>query len=224
MTDNTNNAGKVALPYLNARREWDERYGDSIARARTWQSVAIGAMVVTALAVGGVAYIGAQSKIQPFVVGIDTMGSPVAIARPITAGQEINQRIMIAQVANWIWNARTMLADPDAQKILVDRVYAMVNVDTGKYLNTYFASNSPFSTDGTTVKVTINSVLQTSPHTFEVAWTESRTEPGRTAVTARWKASVTTAIDQKLAEKPIVALNNPLGIFIKSLVWAQTTQ
>lgn len=215
---------KTATPYLNARREWDERYGDSLARARTWQKVAIGSMIVAGLSVAGIGYIGAQSKIQPFVVGIDSLGSPVAVARPISVGQEINQRIMVAQVGNWIWNARTMLADPDAQKVLVDRVYAMVNMDTGKYLNEYFVENSPFSTDGTTIKVTVNSVLQTSASTFEVAWTESRAEPGRTATTTRWKASITTAIDPKLAEKPNVSLNNPLGIFVKSLSWAQTVQ
>jgi type IV secretion system protein VirB5 len=218
---NENSAPKVATPYLNARREWDERYGDSIARARTWQVVAIGAMAVAAMAVAGVAYIGAQSKIQPFVIGIDGLGSPVAVAKPIAAGQEINQRIMISQVANWVWNARTMLADPDAQKILVDRVYAMINADTGKYLNDYYAAHPPFSTDGTTVKVTITSVLPTSAATFEVSWTESRAEPGRMAVTTRWKASITTGSDPKMAEKPTVALNNPLGIFVKSLTWAE---
>lgn len=215
---------KSNTPYLNAKREWDERYGDSIARAKTWQNVAIGAMAVAALSVGGIAYIGAQSKIQPFVVGIDTMGSPVLVAKPIAAGQEINQRIMVAQVGNWMWNARTMLADPEAQKILIDRVYAMVNADTGKYINAHYAEHSPFSTDGTTTKVVINSVLPISTNSFEVSWTESRAEPGKTATTSKWKASLTTAVDPKLAEKPGVAINNPLGLFVKSLTWAQTVQ
>lgn len=213
-----------ATPYLNARREWDERYGDAIARAGTWQKVAVGSMVVAALSVAGIAYIGSQSKIKPFVVALDTMGSPVAIARPIASGQEVNQRIMISQIGNWVWNARTKLVDAEAQKVLVDRVYAMVNADSGKYLNEYYSINSPFSTDGSTVKVTINNVLPVSKDTYEVSWTESLAKPGKTAKTSKHKASLTTALDPKIAEKPNVAMNNPLGIFIKSITWAETVQ
>lgn len=215
---------KTSNPYINARREWDERYGDVIARAGMWQKVAIGSMVVAALAVGGVSYIGSQSKIQPFVVTLDTMGAPVAIAKPIASGQEVNQRIMISQVANWVWNARTVLADPDAQKILIDRVYAMSNSETAKYLNEHYAANSPFSMDGSTVRVTINNLLPISKDTYEVSWTESKAMPGKTAVTSKHKASITTAVDPKMAEKPNVAINNPLGLFVKSLTWAQAVQ
>ena len=54
-----------ANPYLSARREWDERYGDAIARAKSWRYAAIGALAVAAIAVTGVVFIGAQSKIKP---------------------------------------------------------------------------------------------------------------------------------------------------------------
>ena len=69
-----------ANPYLNARREWDERYGDALARAKSWRYAAIGALAVAAIAVTGVVFIGAQSKIKPYVVAIDKMGNPVAMA------------------------------------------------------------------------------------------------------------------------------------------------
>ncbi|CQR42311.1 hypothetical protein THICB3180099 [Thiomonas sp. CB3] len=99
-----------ANPYLNARREWDERYGDALARAKSWRHAAIGALAVAAIAVTGVVFIGAQSKIKPYVVAIDKMGNPVAVAQPISGGA-VDQRIIEAQVANWIWNARNVRAD-----------------------------------------------------------------------------------------------------------------
>ncbi|MDE2253361.1 MAG: type IV secretion system protein, partial [Betaproteobacteria bacterium] len=84
-----------ANPYLNARREWDERYGDQIARAKSWRIAAIAALAVASVAVAGVAYIGAQSKIKPFVVAIDKMGSPIAVAQP-SNGSGVTQRIIEA--------------------------------------------------------------------------------------------------------------------------------
>ena len=54
-----------ATPYLNARREWDERYGNLVTRAKTWQLVAIGSLAVAGIASAGIAYIGSQSKISP---------------------------------------------------------------------------------------------------------------------------------------------------------------
>lgn len=212
-----------ASPYLNARREWDERYGDALARAKSWKTLAISAVAVAGIAVAGIAYIGAQSKIQPFVVAIDQMGSPVLVARPSAASTpQLNDRVAIAQIANWIWNARTMLVDTDAQQVLISKVYSMSGSDTGKYLNTYFQEHSPFSTDGSVVRITINSVMPVGGSTYQVNWTESRSQPGRTVVTEKWQATLTVAFDPKLGEKPEVALHNPLGIYVKSMSWARS--
>ena len=51
-------------PYLNARREWDERYGGLISRARNWQLMAAGSLAVAVVAVVGIAFVGSQSKIN----------------------------------------------------------------------------------------------------------------------------------------------------------------
>ena len=154
-------AGGGANPYLNARREWDERYGDALSRAANWRVMAMVAMAVAGVAVAGIAYIGSQSKIQPFVVAIDQMGSPVAVARPAASGgAQVEEKVAIAQIANWIWNVRSIVADHEAQRVLVDRVYAMSSAEVGKYLNAFYEANSPFPSDGRTRRVTINSVLQ----------------------------------------------------------------
>lgn len=46
-------------PYLNARREWDERYGGLISRARNWQRIAADSLAVAVVA--GIAFIGPSS-------------------------------------------------------------------------------------------------------------------------------------------------------------------
>ncbi|MCX7676218.1 MAG: VirB8/TrbF family protein, partial [Alteraurantiacibacter sp.] len=53
----------AATPYLAARREWDDRYGHLLTQARNWRLAATAAIGVAALAVLGVTWIGAQTKI-----------------------------------------------------------------------------------------------------------------------------------------------------------------
>ncbi len=207
-----------ANPYLNARREWDERYGDALARAKNWRYTAIGALAVAAIAVTGVVFIGAQSKIKPYVVAIDKMGNPVAMAQP-AAGGAVDQRIIAAQVSNWIWNARTVIPDPAAQKTLINRVYAMADSDTAGYLNGYYSKHPPFG--DFTVNVSITSVLPVSKDTWQVGWDEQRVISGQPQAIEHWKANITTGLDKKLAENPQVMLDNPLGLFVKNVTWTQ---
>lgn len=211
---------KIKNPYLNARREWDERYGDSIARAKTWRYAAFGAIFIAALAVAGVAWIGSQSKVKPFVVALDGLGNPIAMAQP-TGGAAVSQRIIQAQVANLIWNARTVLSDNAAQKVLLDRVYDMLGQDASSYLNQYYKLHSPFDGDGITTTVEITSILPVSQDSFQVNWKESRFNNSQPIGSSQWKANMTVGVDSALADKPQVMINNPLGIYIKSISWTQ---
>jgi type IV secretion system protein VirB5 len=178
---------------------------------------AIASLSIAGVAILGITYIGAQSKIKPFVVAIDKMGNPIAMAQPVTGGA-INQRIVEAQVANWLWNARSVLSDPAAQKILIGRVYDMVSSDAATYLNQYYSAHPPF---GFVANVTITSVLPISKDTYQINWDEAMIQNGQSQPIRHWKANLTTAQDTKLADNPQVMLTNPLGLFIKNVTWTQ---
>jgi len=211
----------VANPYLNARREWDERYGNLVARARNWQITAMLSIAVAGIACAGIAYIGSQSKIQPFVVVVDQLGSPVAVARPASMSNlKADQRIITAQVANWIVNARTVTSDPHAQQVMIDRVYSMAGRATAEYLNRWFKDHSPFG-NNETVSVEILSVLPQSADSYQITWNETRARSGQTAKKERWKALVTIAQSDELANKPGVAIWNPFGLYVRDMSWTK---
>ena len=65
-------------PYLAARREWDERYGDLITRARNWRTMAALCSLVALVATAGMVWLSARSHVVPFVVLVDNLGRPVA--------------------------------------------------------------------------------------------------------------------------------------------------
>ena len=220
----TASANSVATPYLNARREWDERYGDLISRAKNWRMTALAAVAVAGIAATGIAYIGAQSKIQPFVVVTDQLGSPVAVARPASsAAAAADQKIKIAQLANWIVNARAVTSDRVAQQVLINRVYAMAGRNTADYLNGWFKDHSPFGGEET-VQVEISSVLPQSQDTYQVAWVETHSRSGSQARKERWKALLTVAQSAELAEKPGIALWNPYGLYVKEMSWVKEVE
>src|SRR5260221_12393920 len=67
-----------ANPYLNARRAWNSHVGSVLVAARTWQIVALLALLIALGAVGGIIYIGSQSRLVRDVVVADKRGEPLA--------------------------------------------------------------------------------------------------------------------------------------------------
>ena len=84
-------------PYLSARREWNERYGDYIARARNWRSAAFAALAISAVLALGVVWEAAQSKVVPYVVEVDKLGDAIAVARA-DAGDVFGLEIALAKL------------------------------------------------------------------------------------------------------------------------------
>lgn len=218
-TGNTNTSGGSNNPYLNARREWDDRQGDALARAHNWKLMAFGAIAVAGIAVAGIAYIGAQSKIQPYVVAIDKMGNPIAMAQPVTGGA-INQRIIEAQIAAWVWNWRSMLSDPVAQKQLLAQVYAMASTQTAAEIDPWY-KKSWTADSGYVVSPHITSILPISKDTYQVNWVETKYQNGQSDGTTSYKANVTVGIDKKIASTAQTSMLNPLGIYVKSINWTK---
>jgi type IV secretion system protein VirB5 len=218
--NSTENTGSSSSnPYLNARREWDDRQGDALARAHNWKLMAFGAIAVAGIAVAGIAYIGAQSKIQPYVVAIDRMGNPIAMARPVTGGA-INQRIIEAQVASWVWNWRSMLSDPVAQKQLLAQVYAMASTQTAAEINPWY-KKSWTADAGYVVSPHITSILPVSKNTYQVNWEETKYQNGQSDGTTNYKGNVTVGIDKKIASTAQASMLNPLGIYVQSITWTK---
>jgi type IV secretion system protein VirB5 len=213
-------AGDAAFdsPYLCARREWNERYGDYIARARNWRWAAFGALAVSLVLGVGVAWQAAQSKVVPYVVEVDKLGDAVAVTRADRAAPT-DTRIVKAQLAAWIVDVRSVSSDPLAQKSALARSYALTAATATIFLNDYYRQHSPFG-QPRTVAVSVDAVLPISKQTYQIQWSEdARDLQGRDLATTHWIASVTVAFDPPTDERGI--LSNPLGLYITGISWTQ---
>lgn len=211
-------AATAGSPYLSARREWNERYGDYIARTRNWRWAAFAALAVSLVLAIGVVWEAAQSKVVPYVVEVDKLGDAVPVTRADRAAPA-DVRVVKAELASWIVDARSISSDPLAQKGALSRVYALTAATATTFLNDYYRQHSPFG-QARTVAVSVNAVLPISSQTYQIQWTEdARDLQGRDIGTTQWLASVTVAFDPPSDERGI--LSNPLGLYVTGISWTQ---
>jgi type IV secretion system protein TrbF len=211
-------AAALETPYLSARREWNERYGDYIARARSWRWAAFGAIAVALALAIGVVWQDAQSKVVPYVVEVNKLGDAVAVARADRAAP-VDVRVIKAQLAAWIVDVRSVSSDPLAQKAALSRSYATTAATATLFLNDYYRQHSPFS-QNRTVAVSVDAVLPISNQTYQIQWSEDgRDLQGRALATTHWLASVTVAFDPPTDERGV--LSNPLGLYVTGISWTQ---
>lgn len=207
-------------PYLDGRREWLERYGDYIQSRNAWRRVAIAALMVAFMGVGGALWLGSQNRFVPYVIQVDKLGAAVAVGQA-TEAQSVEPKMIRAQLARWIAATRGVVVDAAAQRQMIKDAYAGVNSRSSAYgeLNDFFRGNQPFSraaVEGVTVD--IQSVLPISRDTWRVEWVETRRgRDGRLLSTSTWQSTITVAIQAPSDEAGI--LKNPLGIYVNAFSW-----
>ncbi len=213
---------EIYNPYLAARREWDERYGDQITRARNWRTMAFLSGAIAMIAVGGMVWLSSKSHVVPFVVVTDSLGRAVAsgIADHASPADERARR---ASIISWVENLRLVTTDGIAQRKAIDRVYSQIanGSQAQTFISEFYRTGQPFTRAANeTVSVEMKSVLANSDRTFEVDWVETtRDLYGAVKSTDHWKGAFTIAVNPPKEER--LARINPLGIYITSVNWAK---
>jgi type IV secretion system protein VirB5 len=209
-------------PYLRARQEWDERFGDQIKSRNNWRLAAFLSMATALVCVTGMVAIGYRSNTVPYVVALDDVGRAV----PVIPAKQVavkDVRLQEAVVARWVTNLRTVIADAVAQRRLVDEVYAETgqNSPAAATITEFYSKNSPFDLlTKETVDASVESIVQQSPKTYEVAWTEvTRDLNGNLMSSHRYRAFVSVVTQEVTDARQ--ALVNPLGLYVTSLTWGE---
>ena len=213
---------KFYSPYLAARHEWDERYGDFVTRARNWRFMALLCALIALVATGGLVWLASRSHVIPFVVAIDNLGRPIASGTAEQASAA-DDRLKRASILSWIENLRTVTSDTVTQRKMVDHVYIQIanGSHAQAFVSDFYRGNPPQKRAETeTVAVEVSSVRPTSDRTYEVEWKETtRDLYGTVKSTDRWKGSFTIALDPPTDER--LARVNPLGIYVIQASWAR---
>lgn len=132
-------------PYLEARREWNERYGNYIVNARNWRIATLIVGIALIFSTIGNMIQAYNEKIAVYYVNTDGTGRVQDIWRAdqSTPGPRTEQIRRALQ--DWVFGARTVYIDRRATKRIVDYTYAMTLPDSAAYqtLSAYHREHNP---------------------------------------------------------------------------------
>ena len=217
------------LTYMRGRAEFNTVFGDLAKGKRNWQIVAFCALAIGFVLAAGLTAVATQSRITPYVVEVDQLGRAQAFG-PADQMQAVDQRVIVAQLARFVRDIRTVLGDAAGQADLIKRAYAFVDQRATPFLNEYFTSpaNDPriLGKDLTRL-VEISSILAVptttsdGSQTWKVSWTESvlPRAGGGAATESAWEGYFTTRISPPTTLDRITV--NPLGLYVTSINWTE---
>ncbi|MBI2772562.1 MAG: conjugal transfer protein TrbF [Burkholderiales bacterium] len=209
-------------PYLEARREWNERYGTYIIQASNWRRIAVLSSITALSCVLGLVYVSSQTRIVPYVVEVDKIGDARAQGLAEQA-QPVDNRIIKYALGNFIGWWRTLPSDRVVHKDSIQKLYAMLPVSSPALnkLNEQFRAKSPFKEAETNgVSVQLVSILPISGQTWQAEWLETyRDMRGQLLKTVRFKATLTVTVSPPTTEDEIS--RNPLGVYVSDLNFTQ---
>lgn len=224
--------GENENPYLSARRTWNDHTRGVVASRQVWQIFGMLSLLIALGGIGGMIHIGSQSKFVPYVIEVDKLGQPLAIARA-DKGTKADPRIIRAAIAAFVSDARTVTPDTALQRKAVFAVYAMLAPDdpATQKMNDWLNGSedaSPFKKAQTEmVNIEIGTVLPQTPETWQVDWIETtRDRQGLVkGQPAHMRALVTVySVEPTPATSEEQLHKNPLGIFVRDFSWSKQTQ
>lgn len=204
-------------PYLSARAEWDDRYWCLAQSKRNWQ--------IACAVIGGIALIltmtnaklSTSSHVLP--IAVETcQGTPIGLL-PVQLDKTTRDSLVKFALNQFILNARTIVADNDAEKALLDKVYAYSADATLPFLADYYSKHDPFVMAArTTANVTILDSMPISPTTWQITFDVAEKGEGENHSKSRWLATLT--YKQGEVNPKYIAVN-PFGLYVTSVTWAQ---
>ncbi|HHS8316180.1 TPA: VirB8/TrbF family protein [Legionella pneumophila] len=222
----------VENPYLAARRTWNGHVAGLVSSIAMWQLVGLSSLMISLASVGGMIYIGSQSKFIPLVFQQDGTGNTISMTRAdaLPPAKVDDYRTVASQ---FIENIRLVTADADLQRKAVLQTYAFLNATdpaaqkANEFLNASKEVN-PFSRAAhETVSIDIRSVLQQSAESWQVDWIETvRSRDGSLKdKPVSMRAIVTLYQNEPTHDTTAIeALRNPHFIFVRDFNWSKLIQ
>lgn len=206
-------------PYQRAGQAWDERLGSARVQAANWRLMALGLLTVCGGLSAGLVWLSARGTVIPWVVQVDRVGQPQAVA-PAADGYRPTDPMIAWTLARFVEDVRGVPADAVVLGQAWRRAYDFTNNAGAAALSDYARGADPFAQIGKAqVSVEVTSVVRASPDSFRVAWIERRYVDGQLAATQRWSGILTLALVPPRTAEGL--RKNPLGIFIRSIGWSQ---
>ncbi|WP_031579313.1 VirB8/TrbF family protein [Ruminobacter sp. RM87] len=214
-TENTSNNN----PYLNGTRTWNDFISGQVAQRKMWQVTALTSLMCVMLCIMGVIYIGSQSKITPYIVEVDSLGRSQFMG-VIPTYENIDQRVINVILTDFISDYRTVSSDVDLGIKFINRLFAKLDPSDTAHtkIAEQFSKKNPIEEGKSkTVDVKVTAILQISPQSYAIEWTETtrdRSRSGKITDIGKYKSIVTVKNTDTSNMSFEQLQNNPVGLYI----------
>jgi type IV secretory pathway TrbF-like protein len=208
-------------PYVEARREWNDRYLELVQARRWWQLAAAVELALLGLLTGGLVALSLQHKTVPYVVEVDAVGTATAVKPAEAAGRPTDERIVRYQLAAFVRGARAVTTDRAVMKWGLEQVYAYARGSARMFLDDHYRANNPFEIAKTyTVLPAVTSLLRLSERSWQARWTEEqRGLDGTLLGRSNWEAALAVEMVPPTTAEAIQA--NPFGLYVTEIRWTK---
>lgn len=205
-----------ANPYAIGKKEYNDRYERLAKNAASWRRVAFLMLLMLAVSVATVLWMAQTVKVVPFIVQVDQHGYQMAVA-PVEPAAVTDDRIIMARIADFITNMRSIYADQTALLAMLTKTYDSIaqNSQAQMKLDEYYLDNNPLTKKDFVVDVTLQSVLRATPEsnmTWQAEWSEKVYEHEKYVGERFFKGMFVIEMNPPTEIKDI--MRNPLGVFI----------
>jgi len=219
-------ATSEANPFVAARNEFANAFGDLAKGKRNWQLMAFALVGLLTLVTVAYVRLAHSARVVPYVVQVDRLGQVVTVGAAEDLKQP-DQRLIASELAHFIRAIRSVLPAPAAaaQAEMLRRGYAFVAPEAAAFMNDYFANpaHDPRVLGvRLTRQVDVTGVLRVpNSDVWRLQWTEMErsTQPGGLTRTVAWEAYVTVRLVPPATAETVQ--DNPLGITVASVNWTQ---
>jgi type IV secretion system protein VirB5 len=219
--------GHNGNPFLSQRHEFHNRFYDLAKAKRNWQLIAFASVALLAVVTVSYVVMASSSRITPYVVEVSELG----IARAYGPAERLPgsemERVITAELSEFIMNTRRVLADPQAQREAILEAYAFADKRAETFLNNFYSQpeNDPRLL-ALKIRRTIHieSILRIpDSDSYRVRWTErERGQNSTTTVRTSWEAILAVATSPPETEETL--LINPLGVYVYDINWGSINQ
>jgi len=217
------NPSPLDTPHRKARQEWDLRLGTATLQALNWRRVAFAMAGLLLVAIIGLIYLGAQPKVEPYLVQIDKIGAPTALGRVDRLAKDLggSPASIRYHLRRFLEDTRTLSSDPAVLKERLLDSYKLVTPAAANQLNAWLEAHNPLTRrDSERISIEPAGILPLSASTWQADWTETVWDDGGSVKSQSvWRA--TLRVTFRLPETEEEINSNPIGIFIDEFHWAE---
>lgn len=207
-------------PWLHAQRQHENTYLRLAAQVVNWRRLAFLATLLAGLAIGGVIYIGSQSKLIPLLVEVDKLGRTVAV-RALDGDDAITDpsRVVYREMFDLIENLRTVTTDRAANNDRLSKGFSRLDGAARTYVRTELRKAPANDVGATkTVQVKVKTALKLTGKSWQIEWEElSYSLAGEPLGVELWRATLQYELKPSSDEMSI--RTNPIGYIVPEISW-----